>query len=587
MEVKEYLVNEKDSEIADLLAGYNITIEEKTNIYVEFEIIEYPIKINTFLDGNSYDNLEGIFKLYDENGNKVSNLTKTNGVLTASLAAGTYYVYDEGVNTNYSIVVTDNDREFNMYYYTVNLVIDSKNDLNSVVIDGVTYYDKTKDNEIVVLYGDSVNVKALVGEEMEIYEYTINNNSSDISSLMSGYDLKINNTTNLYVKFDDYRYTSVFNVYIDDEVIEDLTLVPEISFVRDDIHYTKDSKFTNGLYEVILDGVSSDISINVNKGIVDVYFYNVSLVGDRGINSTNGSGLYLKDTDVSIEATLNAGFNFEGWYLGEELLDNGLSYNIRNISKKHDLTAKTVALAPYEPVVTPVNGYYDYGSLDTKVIELDVTPYEGTSIVSYQWYKCDELECNNKNLIEGANSDIFNPEDVNVDLYGYYCEVVILREDNGETLTTGSVVRLGIDPITPEISLEEKVEYFTGSEINIDDVLISNIVEADEFDVEYLYYLDEECTVLTNKANSGANVDGGAPVNVGSYYVKVTVSGNSNYNEVSSVSKVTILEVVVPPVEEEEDEKNPVTLDNIILVVVALVLGIVLAIRCLPFVFKY
>ena len=182
---------------------------------------------------------------------------------------------------------------------------------------------------------------------------------------------------------------------------------------------------------------------------------------------------------------------------------------------------------------------------------------------------------------------LFNPVDVNVDLYGYYCEVVILREDNGETLTTGSVVRLGIDPITPEISLEEKVEYFTGSEINIDDVLISNIVEADEFDVEYLYYLDEECTVLTNKANSGANVDGGAPVNVGSYYVKVTVSGNSNYNEVSSVSKVTILEVVVPPVEEEEDEKNPVTLDNIILVVVALVLGIVLAIRCLPFVFKY
>ena len=587
MEVKEYLVNEKDNEIADLLAGYNITIEEKTNIYVEFEIIEYPIKINTFLDGNSYDNLEGIFKLYDENGNKVSNLTKTNGVLTASLAAGTYYVYDEGVNTNYSIVVTDNDREFNMYYYTVNLVIDSKNDLNSVVIDDVTYYDKTKDNEIVVLYGDSVNVKALVGEEMEIYEYTINNNSSDISSLMSGYDLKINNTTNLYVKFDDYRYTSVFNVYIDDEVIEDLSLVPEISFVRDNIQYTKDSKFTNGLYEVILDGVSSDISINVNKGIVDVYFYNVSLVGDRGINATNGSGLYLKDTDVSIEASLNAGFNFEGWYLGEELLDNGLSYNIRNISKKHDLTAKTVALAPYEPVVTPVNGYYDYGSLDTKVIELDVTPYEGTSIVSYQWYKCDELECNNKNLINGANSDIFNPEDVNVDLYGYYCEVVILREDNGETLTTGSVVRLGIDPITPEISLEEKVEYFTGSEINIDDVLISNIVEADEFDVEYLYYLDEECTVLTNKANSGANIDGGAPVNVGSYYVKVTVSGNSNYNEVSSVSKVTILEAVLPPVEEEEDEKNPVTLDNIILVVVASILGIVLAIRCLPFVFKY
>mgnify|MGYP003303571879 CR=1 FL=1 len=175
----------------------------------------------------------------------------------------------------------------------------------------------------------------------------------------------------------------------------------------------------------------------------------------------------------------------------------------------------------------------------------------------------------------------------NVNLYGYYCEVVILREDNGETLTTGSVVRLGIDPITPEISLDEKVECFTGSEINIDDVLISNIVESDEFDVEYLYYLDEECTVLTSKANSGAIVDGGAPVNVGSYYVKVTVSGNSNYNEVSSISKVTILEVVVPPVEEEEDEKNPLTLDKIILVVVASILGIVVAIRCLPFVFKY
>ncbi len=43
------------------------------------------------------------------------------------------------------------------------------------------------------------------------------------------------------------------------------------------------------------------------------------------------------------------------------------------------------------------------------------------------------------------------------------------------------------------------------------------------------YYMDSRGTTMTNKIDSGASSDGGAPVNAGRYYAKVTITGNDNF----------------------------------------------------------
>ena len=61
-----------------------------------------------------------------------------------------------------------------------------------------------------------------------------------------------------------------------------------------------------------------------------------------------------------------------------------------------------------------------------------------------------------------------------------------------------------------------------------DSVAQSPVGEARFGTVEYLYYVDENCTTLTDSANSGASEEGGQPVNAGTYYLKAFVERYEN-----------------------------------------------------------
>ena len=61
--------------------------------------------------------------------------------------------------------------------------------------------------------------------------------------------------------------------------------------------------------------------------------------------------------------------------------------------------------------------------------------------------------------------------------------------------------------------------------------------------VTYTYYTDEECTVKTTTANSGASTEGGVPVNAGTYYVEASVAAAGNYKAaVSDAVSFTIVQ---------------------------------------------
>lgn len=95
---------------------------------------------------------------------------------------------------------------------------------------------------------------------------------------------------------------------------------------------------------------------------------------------------------------------------------------------------------------------------------------------------------------------------------------------------------------TPSISLTEKTATYTGSVINIGTASVSGVSggTTPSGAVTYKYYINSACTTQTTTSN-GATANGGAPKNVGTYYVKATIAAAGNYgSNTSSAVKLVI-----------------------------------------------
>jgi len=91
---------------------------------------------------------------------------------------------------------------------------------------------------------------------------------------------------------------------------------------------------------------------------------------------------------------------------------------------------------------------------------------------------------------------------------------------------------------TPGISLSPKEATYTGSAIAIDNATVTGVSASDKSNgtITYTYYTDSNCNTLTTttSAGSGAATAGGAPKNVGTYYVKATIAPAGNYGTATS-----------------------------------------------------
>ena len=67
MEVISYTINGINGNISELLNTDTIVVNETINLYVEFDVIEYSIKITNYLDNVVYSNLDSEFSLYKDN----------------------------------------------------------------------------------------------------------------------------------------------------------------------------------------------------------------------------------------------------------------------------------------------------------------------------------------------------------------------------------------------------------------------------------------------------------------------------------------------------------------------------------------
>ena len=90
---------------------------------------------------------------------------------------------------------------------------------------------------------------------------------------------------------------------------------------------------------------------------------------------------------------------------------------------------------------------------------------------------------------------------------------------------TSSAVKLVIKKASTKLTLKAKAVEYTGKPISIGKAT----VKGSKGKVTYTYYKNKACTRKTSKAD-GAKKSGASPKNIGTYYVKITVSADSNYN---------------------------------------------------------
>lgn len=201
------------------------------------------------------------------------------------------------------------------------------------------------------------------------------------------------------------------------------------------------------------------------------YFYlrptncNVSAIAIASDGNSNtgatilGGGSYPYEADVTLSVTIADGYQFLGWYNASDFdedgkLISGATVNPISTDKTLPRTA-TVASQEYvaytkaneisldaDVTISGANSVvYTYGSTTRTPLTVVATPNPGCYISAYQWYMVTTDAQGSKvyTPVTGATTATYNfPNNNNVGVYTYVCEVTATRYDNGRSITKRS-----------------------------------------------------------------------------------------------------------------------------------------------------
>ena len=104
-----------------------------------------------------------------------------------------------------------------------------------------------------------------------------------------------------------------------------------------------------------------------------------------------------------------------------------------------------------------------------------------------------------------------------------------------------------VQRVNPSVSLASKTTTYTGSAIsaNVASAIYNNSDVS--LNYTYKYYTDSSCSTQTT-TTTGASATGGAPVNVGTYYVKATSTQTGVYNSASSACTLHKINKATPTI---------------------------------------
>jgi len=269
-----------------------------------------------------------------------------------------------------------------------------------------------------------------------------------------------------------------------------------------------------------------------------------------------GAGTYPSGKTVKLAADVPKGYTFAGWYLAEDVLDNGaLKADWSGADRQAATAAASVQVtadAHYAAVLCPtgvdepwlnVSGreqlVFGYGDDPGNAVTVSAEFAQGSSsyVKSYQWYR-------NGELISGATDATYLiPTGWDAGTYQLVCQVTAARRDNGlEQVFQTPVHTLAVDQKPIAVSVKNYEGVYDKEEhtfqIAVEDPAAEGTYE--------IYYAETELTAENYRAGSAVkpgyqdvNVDedGGRIPHTVYYYVRAL---DPNYADVSGSAQVNI-----------------------------------------------
>ena len=299
-----------------------------------------------------------------------------------------------------------------------------------------------------------------------------------------------------------------------------ISYLESYSFVigNDDLDYV--AKFAHESYNLIIQSESSE------KG-----------------KTSNSSGTYDYLTEITISASANAGYTFDGWYEGNSLISHDnpytfeMPYSNKTYTAKFTTNSYSVGLTNNNPTLGDISGdgVYLYGSN----VALTATPNIGVSFLG--WY-------DGENLISTSNPYVFSMPHYDFSYVAKFdwtpYSITLTINDS----TMGSVSGGGSYTYGQEVTLtatpNEHYSFFGWYSGNT--LLSSNSTYIFEMPVESLsyearfvknYYLivysdDESMGTVTSPSECGAGLEVTVVANANDGYA-IDYWADENYDEVS------------------------------------------------------
>lgn len=183
-------------------------------------------------------------------------------------------------------------------------------------------------------------------------------------------------------------------------------------------------------------------------------------------------------------------------------------------------------LSSMEVVIVGKNEYKSELRVELRNTSLTVDDFD------YQWWYKDSSS-DDKNDIDGATQYKYIVEEevvgknIGVSVkYKSSTSDSTSYEDSTDVEENESVT---VKPISTSLTLEKSNGIYNGTAIKANSAEMSN-----DAPVVYTFYTDDLCTIKTT-TDTGASVEGGAPIDAGNYYVKASVEESSSYESSSSL----------------------------------------------------
>ncbi len=264
------------------------------------------------------------------------------------------------------------------------------------------------------------------------------------------------------------------------------------------------------------DSTTTDITLTVNKA-------NPAYTTPTGLNALYGQTL----ADVSLPTAANGTFTWE----------DAITTSVGNVG----INYFNVTFTP-----TDTANYNTINKIEVSVDVGKVTPAITTNPTASDITYGQTLAASNLsgglasvNGIFSWTDDSITPAVINSDTTLYSVTFTPNDTVNYENVTTE--ISVIVNKASPTIILEDYNAVYTRNIIKINGATVT--LANDEIyngNITYIYYTDKDCTKLTRKTH-GAIIEGSAPRNIGSYFVKASIDETDNYTAATSnIAKLTI-----------------------------------------------